>query len=58
MVEGSILIALTWVAVIIGIVGLVFLFINSERRKQGVKMIIGAVIGFIVVVMIIMNTQL
>ena len=58
MVEGSILIALTWVAVIIGIVGLVFLFINAERRKQGVKMIIGAVIGFIVVVMIIMNTQL
>ena len=55
MVSGSILIVLMWVAVLIGALGIIFLFINAERRKQGTKMLIGAVIGFIVFAMMFVN---
>ena len=43
IVSGSILIVLMWVAVLIGALGIIFLFINAERRKQGTKMLIGVV---------------
>ena len=55
MISASILIVLMWAAVLVGAVGIVFLFINAERRQQGTKMLIGAIIGFIVFMMMYLN---
>ena len=42
--ESAILITLLfWGAIIIAATGVVFLFINAERRQMGLKMIFGSV---------------
>jgi hypothetical protein len=56
VIYGSILALLLSVAVLIGGVGIVFLFINEARRSQGTKMIIGATIAFVVLIMMAWNT--
>ena len=49
------LIILMCITVVVVVTGIVFLFINAERRQQGTKMIIGAVIVFIVSMLMYLN---
>ena len=46
----------TLAAFAVGGTGIVFLFINEERRSMGIKMIIGSVVAIFLIYFILLNT--
>ena len=52
MISGTIMYLLFFVSMIIGILGIVFLFINEDRKKQGIKILKFAVPVFLLSIFI------